>query len=220
MAFFGNLPEFGADIVSGISGGIFTGLLIGGLAAFLYYYFRIKKYNYVVRVYEKDKEGNTIEKDTDKGGIFIDKTTQYRLFVLKKYKVGLTPDKVPYMLKIQGNKVFRVVNVLQTGLKNFQYLNKPSIALNPGITFDVQDEDIAWALNAWEKFRLPSKHALLEKLIPHLAIAITGVFVIAIIYVMFKEGGFNADLIRQLADAATKISDNLAKASLGTTVVE
>jgi len=202
-----------------IWGWVWKALLLGGavgIAYFLsFYYRRQKRYKYIVRIFNKDATGQVIQQPDDKGGIFLDKKTQYRLFKLKKNKFGLDPDEIPYILNSMGKKI---VYLLQTGLKNYQFLT-PALSDNPGLVFNVQDEDVAWAINAWERYRNPYKNQFLEKIMPFIGMAFVFIVVVVALYYMVVKAGFNAELLRELAASSKEISANLAKASLGSAVV-
>lgn len=179
--------------------------------ALVHWFNKRKRYIYTVRVYEKDSLGNVIEKPTDSGGIFLDKKTQYRLFLLKNNKCGLTPDNVPYLLSSTGRKV---VYILQTGLKSFQYM-KPAVSDNPGITFGVQDEDVAWAINAYARHKAAFQTSLLEKVLPFLGMAFVFMTVIVALYYIFD----NMSVLTEVAASFRDTADTLAKIKLGTAVV-
>lgn len=176
-----------------------------------------KKYNWVVRIFNRDATGQVIQQPDDRGGgIFLDKKTSYRLFLLKKYKFGLDPDDIPYILTSGGQKI---VYLLQTGLKNFQYM-KPIISNDKELKFNVQDEDVAWAINAWERYKNPYKNKFMEQIMPFIGMAFVFLCVVVAIYYLTVKAGFNADLLRELSDSARAISNNMAKASLGTVVID
>ena len=57
---------------------------------------RKKRFYWQVKVYEIGQDGRPRIKDFDRGGIMMDKKTSNRLFTLKKFKVGMSPYKIPY----------------------------------------------------------------------------------------------------------------------------
>ena len=172
---------------------------------------RERRYNHNVNVYNTDAVGNIIQQRSDKGGIFIDRKTKYRLFLLKRNKFGLDPDKVPYIINYKGQ---RMVHLLQTGLKNYQYL-KPQFSPNPGLVFDVQDEDVAWAMNAWERYHNPFKSMFLEHIIPFLGMAFVFLKVVIALWFIFKNFGTLGDVAIAMKEAAIAMKE----AAIGTTVV-
>jgi len=201
-------------------GWIYWAILIGGFGLLSYgiafWFNKKKRYEWIVRIFNKDATGQVIQQPDDKGGIFLDKKTQYRLFMLRKNKFALDPDDIPYILTSKGKKI---VYLLQTGLKNFQYM-KPEISNNPGLVFNVQDEDVAWAINAWERYKNPYKNKFMEQIMPFLGMAFVFLIVVAALYFMIVKAGFNAELLTQLSESAKDIAASLAKASIGGTIVE
>lgn len=188
----------------------------GGLYLIAFYWNKRRRFSWTVRIFNKDATGNIVQEPDDKGGIFLDKKTQYRLFMLKRSKFGLDPDEIPYILTTKGTKV---VYLLQTGLKNFQFM-KPQVSGNPGIVFNVQDEDVAWAINAWERYKNPYKNQFIEKIMPFIGMAFVFLTVVVALYYIIMKSGFNAELLRELAASSKAIAESLAKASLGTVVVD
>lgn|SRR3990167_10919313 len=179
---------------------------------------RKKRFYWQVKVYEIGQDGRPRIKDFDRGGIMMDKKTSNRLFTLKKFKVGMSPDKIPYE---DGPKGIKIVNVLQLGLKQFRYLDRPVIQTNSPIAlaYGVGDEDVAWGINTIDHARMYEKKSTLDKLIPFLGMAFVFITVVVALYFLFVKAGFNKEMILSLADSATKISQNLAAANSGTTVI-
>ncbi len=184
---------------------------IGIVYAFAFYVNRIKRYNWVVRIFDKDANGQIIQQKDDKGGIFIDRKTNYRLFLLRRTKFGLDPDEIPYILTSKGQKI---VYILQTGLKNFQYM-VPKIVNDSQIVFNVQDEDVAWAMNAWERYKNPYKNKFLEHIMPFIGMAFVFLLVIISLYYIFKHIGVLSEVANAFKDAATEF----AKVQTGTEVI-
>lgn len=212
MAISESLGAYGWQAMGFLYKAVMAGLVLGAVAAVALWYRREKQYNWTVRVFEKDASGTHIEKRQDKGGIILNKKTNNRLFQLKNNKFGMDPDKIPYML---GTGDRKIVYLLQTGLKNFQFL-RPAVSNNPGVVFNVEDEDVAWACNAFDLYRLPSKNNILQQLLPVIGIAVLGVCFIAFIYLILDK----FDVLSQTAQAFQQASKELSKASLGSQVIE
>lgn len=191
--------------------------IIGGVL----WYLNKKKYDTLVRVYEENPKGSGILEECEQvqGGIFLDRKTKFRLFKLKKLRVGLSPDKIPY---INSTRFKKVVNVLRLGLKSYRFLDKPVMATNSPIcvNYGVQDEDVAWALNEVEKGDAYLKLTIWDKAKPFIGMAFVFLTVIVALYFVIVKAGFNAELLTRLADTSQAISENLARANLGTVVVE
>lgn len=189
---------------------------IAGFAAVAYAgafaYNRTKRYNYVVRIFNRDAIGNVIQLPDDKAGIFLDKKTQYRLFLLRRNKFGLDPDEIPYILSSKGKKI---VYLLQTGLKNYQFM-KPDISKAPELIFNVQDEDVAWALNAYERNKKPFGNKFLEQIMPFIGMAFVFTLVVVALFFIFKHIGVLTEVANAFRDAAIEF----AKVQTGTAVVD
>lgn len=198
-----------------IVGGLCFGVLcyIGAV-----WYNKKKRYVWSVNIYSIGKDGRPKLKEYDVAAILMDKKTQNRLFMLKNNAVALSPDNIPYT---EGPKESKIVNILQLGLKQFRYLDRPVLQQNSPLVlaYGVGDEDVAWAINSIDHAKMYEKKNLLDKLIPFLGMAFVFITVVVALYFLFVKAGFNADLLRQLAQTSMDISKNLAAASSGTTVV-
>lgn len=176
------------------------------------YIIRMRKYSWIIRVFERDSSGNLVQLADDKGGIFLDRTTNYRLLLLRKHKFGLDPDHIPYIMNSRGR---RITYLLRTGLKNYQFL-KPVVEENKGIKFNVEDEDVAWAVNAYQKYKIPNKNDLLKQILPILGIAVFGIIIVIMIYLILEK----FDVLSDVANALVQATDNMQRVNTGTTVVE
>jgi len=112
-------------------------MLIGG---FFLYQSKIKRYKqFKVTVWQKDGFGQLTEKYDD-AGIFTDKTTQKKRLWLRRNKVDLNADNIPF-IPTRGK---RNIYLLQTGLKNFRFI-RPDIS-DEYIKLSVGEEDVNWAI--------------------------------------------------------------------------
>ncbi len=107
-----------------------------------------------------------------------------------------------------------MVYLLQTGLKNFQFMI-PVINNKSKIVFNVQDEDVAWAMNAWERYKNPYKNKFLEHIMPFIGMAFVFLLVIISLYYIFKHIGVLSEVANAFRDAATEF----AKVQTGTEVI-
>lgn len=181
----------------------------------IWYINKTKRYSYRVVIYTKDAVGNLIQKKEDRAGIFLDKKTAYRLFKLKKNKFALDPDDIPYIMTEKGTKI---VYLLQTGLMNYQYL-KPQVSANPGLVFNVQDEDVAWAINAYERNKKIFQNNFLQQILPFIGMAFVFLTIVVALYFVFVKAGYNADTLEAIQAAQRAISENLRAAASGTAVI-
>lgn len=133
---------------------------------------------YKVVIWEKDGFGQWNEV-LDKGGVFVDKVTSNKRLFIKKANVGLCADNIPYLPGFKGS---RIVYLLRTGLKNFHFIRiNPEF---PKVTLQVGEEDVNWAINAYERQKKLGKSSIWDKLIDHLPMII-GSMVILIIFIYF-----------------------------------
>ncbi len=168
-----------------------------------------KRYNIPVEVIEKDTSTGVPVHEKDKGGIFFDRETGMRLFFLKKHKVGLKPDNIPFVRTPKGKKVF----VYRYGFRNFSFM-RPSID-NPEMVFSVGDEDISWALLAYERGNKVFVNTMLGQLMQMMPYIIGGVILIIMMVYMFKSIPYLKELTVELRGLAAE----MAKARAGTVVI-
>ena len=174
---------------------------------------RQMKYDIPVEIIEIDKSGTVYKKD--KGGIFFDKTGKYRLLWLKKYKVGLSPDKIPFVRTIGQNPIWkfwmqpRKVFLYQYGYKNFSYVT-PGIS-NPGIDFGVGDADVSWGLSAYESGKSLQLKAWYAQMMPYIGMIILAVTLMIITIYVFKSLPQIKDLIAATGKTAEQLGEAAAK---------
>jgi len=158
-------------------------LLAAGISFGLYKFMgKWKKYKeYQIVIWEKDGFGQWNEV-VDKGGVFIDKATNNKRLFLKKANVGLTADNIPYLPGAKGKKV---VYLLRSGLKNFHLIRvNPAY---PKVTLQVGEEDVNWAVNAYERQKKLGKNTIWDKLLDHLPMIIGSMVILIIFLYFFKN---------------------------------
>lgn len=200
--------------LSGVGNGImnFAMLMAGililiAIAVVLFIYMRNrKKYSeYHVVVKQLDSNGNVIE-TWDKGGVFVDKLTQHKRLFLKKGKVGLNCNNVPYTIAITPKgKVMKMVYLVKTGEKNYKFIHE-NIDKDI-IKYTVGEEDVNWSVTEYEKVKnTVGKNSFLEKYAPYIMFVVSILlFFIIVIYVLNK--------LEAILPLMQQISENLAAAS-------
>lgn len=183
---------------------LFVGALAAGGTMLYLWYRKYTQFDCVIL----NPANKSITKDT--AGIFVDSKTKNKRFFMRKSNVGLDPDNVPYMFG-QGGR--RIVFLIQDGLKNFRYLNLKFSDNTPQIL--VGEEDVNWAINAYEKQKKLFSNTLLAQLLPILIIAIPSMVILIIFVYFFKNFDVLRDVAVQLKEAAVAI----AQAKAGTLVV-
>ena len=206
------IKAVGAGVFKSIAYGVFISLFIGLIVFVIYFFLQKKRYEYVVRVWKKESDNdnneNLMQIGTDKAGVILDKKTNNRLLKFKNLKYDMSCDSIPYFYGV-GN--VKVINILQKGLKEYVFLEKPCLLSNSPekIGHGVQDKDIAFAINEIERAKMFEKKSTLEKLLPFIGMAFVFLTVVVALYFLFVKAGFNADMLKQLVAANTDISQNL-----------
>ena len=164
-----------------------------------------KKYQqYKCIIWERDGLGN-IRQYSDNAGIFVDKKTNNKRFFLQRSNVGLEPDNVPYV--IMDNK--KLVYLIRRGLKNFQYI-KPVISAE-GFEFKVTEEDVNWAINAYERQKKIFQENKFMQYLPFILLAFVSIIILIVFIYFFKEFG----VLREVAVALRQTAEALVQYKSG-----
>lgn len=173
-------------------------------------YLNWKRYDTLVYIIEH-ASGDTLMISSDQGGVYVEKKTNNKRFFLKKNDVGLNPDNIPYIINSKGQKA---VFVLKTGLKNFHYLDMKFLK-DLKFKVEVGEEDVNWALNAYEKHKKVFGETLLQKLLPYIGIALMGLFILAMIVVVLQK----MNVLVEVAEAFKEVAKINAQAGSGTAII-
>jgi hypothetical protein len=206
----GSLASGAGTIVALVVGAlVIIGIILGG---YFLYLDKVKKYQqFKCIIWSRDGFGNPTQK-TDGAGIFVDKDTQNKRFWMKNAKVGLSPDNVPY---IQVGKD-KLVYLIQVGLKNFRYIGLKELWDNPNyIKFTVGEEDVNWAINAYEKQKKLFGDNWLAQYLPFIILAFVCMIILILFVTLFNKFPLMKDMLQQMVE----ISKYLAQAKTGTTVI-
>lgn len=177
-----------------------------GLWLWFRHWKRYQQFNVVI--WEKDGFGQITE-TTDKAGIFVDARTKNKRFFLKKNKVGLSPDNVPYL---PGKR--KVVYLIKFGHKNFKYVNI-RIEETGAISLKVGEEDVNWAVNAYQRSKNLFLNNLLLQLLPFIALAFVSIIILIMFIYLFKK----LDALAEIMKATQSIAQNAAAMTQGTVVI-
>lgn len=205
------LEEYG-DILSGTLSFVTTIFLIiffgGVVIGIIYFYLRQKRYSqFECRIWFKDAFGQIKEKK-DSAGIFIDKKTHNKRFFIRKANVGLNPDKVPSIVK--GGK--NIVYLVQTGLKSFHFIQIDYA--EPKLVLKVGEEDVNWAVNAYERQKKLFQHNVLMQYLPFIALAFVAIIILIMFIYLFK----NMDVIAAAANSFNEATKSLGCGAGGTVI--
>lgn len=184
---------------------IFVILFIGGLmATAIVFYLKQKRFKeFKCIIIDKYKRVSF-----DQAGIFVDKKTNNKRFYMKKAFVGLDPNNVPYFVEA-GQKY---VIMFKTGLKNFHFIN---ININPNFELIVEEEDVNWAINAYERQKKLFQNSMLLQYLPFILLAFVSLIILILFIYLFKQ----VEHIKEFMEVAREIAVQLAQARTGTTVI-
>ena len=169
-----------------------------------------KRNDYVCHIVGKDGFKQAYL-ETDVAGVYIDKLTKNKRFFLRRNNVGLNPDNIPYITTAKGQKV---VYLKKIGLKNFKFISWESL-FTKDEKINVGEEDVNWAVNAYERQKAVFGTSLLEKMIPYMGLIIMGVFMIGLVYFVFSK----FDIMTQVLEETGKLIKELQTLKGGTTVI-
>jgi len=190
------------ESISGVASGalnvviliVFMLVVLAVVAAVILLVFKYRKYSeYDCVIFEKDGFGNLRYK-TDKAGIFVDGKTKNKRLFLKKNNVGLDPDNVPYIGGSKSKKVY----LFQNGLKNFRYIY---MNICGDFGFSVGEEDVNWAVNAYDRQKKMFQNTLLMQLLPFLVIAFVSIIILIMIIYILKDFNVLKDVAINLREA-------------------
>jgi len=179
-----------------------AGLAIGGVVGFKKWK-RYQQYDCVI--FERDGFGQ-LRQTRDKAGVFVDSTTKNKLLYLRKARIGLSPDIIPY---IQSNKGKQTIYLYKTGLANFHYINI-KIA-DPKINFTVGEEDVNWAYNAYERSKKFAASTLLMYM-PFILLAFVSIIILILFVYLFKA-------MPETMASVSEAAKHMAAYKSGTTVI-
>ena len=165
-----------------------------------------KKYSqYKIVIYSKDTFGQ-IKQEYDQAGIFVDKNTRNKRLFLKKNNVGLNADQIPYISDAKGKKTIYLYKV---GLKNFKYIKVTVNTETDNIKTHVGEEDVNWAINAYERAKKSFTQTMLMQYLPFIVLA----FVSIIILIMFLYFFQQFSVLKELGVALQSTAQTLAGGS-------
>ena len=160
-------------------------------------------------IWGKDGFGQIVEK-TDRAGIFVDGKTQNKRFFIRKANVGLECNNIPYVQS--GSQ--KIVYLLQTGLKNFRFI-KPKIS-DDLMTFEVGEEDVNWAINAYEKQKRLFNQNILLQYMPFILLAFVSIIILIMFIYFFKE----FPTLFKVAEALKEAAVAFAQSQGGTVILK
>lgn len=189
---------------------IFGAFIVGVVGAIIWWFIYYRRFSqYKVLIFERDGFGE-LRATEDGAGIFVDRRTQNKRFFIKKAKIGLCPDNIPY-LPIGKT---RVVWLFKKGLKNYHFL-KPKIDADGIMSIGVGEEDVNWAIHEYEKHKLLFTTNKFMQYAPYILFFGTVMLIMVLLIYFFKQFSVLADVGNSLVETAKII----AGASSGTVVL-
>lgn len=185
---------------------VFALIFLFAIGGFLYVVIQRRRRYSEFHCHIWDKQGHL---SYDRAGIFVDKKTNNKRLFLEKANVGLSPDNVPY--KQHRNE--KVVYLLQTGLKNFQYITAET---QGEFKITVTEEDVNWAINAYDRQKKLFNQSLLMQYMPFILLAFVSIIILIIFIYFFKE----FKTLREFAVVMKETAQTLAQAKSGTVVIQ
>ena len=170
---------------------IFVLLLI--TAGFTWFLFNRKLKNQYDCIIITDKG----DYEKDQAGIYKDWKTKNRLFHLKKNKVGLAPDNIPY--KWVGKR--KTVFLFKTGLKRFHFIDiQPE---GEDLSYSLTQEDLNLANEEHEKSKKTFSTTLLMQLIPIISIAVVALVALFIVIFVYRKFDVLVEVSQNLKETAS-----------------
>ena len=190
---------------------IFVAVVVGAVA---YLFVSKSKYEkFKVIIYSEDGFKQLVQRH-DTATIHIDKKTGNKRFFVKKASVGLEADNFPYVMGSRGDKT---VYLLQTGLKNFRFIN---IKIDvPRVELKVGEEDVNWALNEFDRAikMFDAKDKMLQYM-PYIILAFVSIVILIMFIYFFKSFPQLVEMSAQLKEAMM-YGAQAAASNSGTTII-
>jgi len=174
------------SLINGISIFLMVFIALATLGFILWYYLRKKKYNqYTVRILDKDSNGKSYERP-DRAGVFLDKKTGFKLLWLEKEKIGMNPNNIPYISRLdKKGRIIKIVTLRKIGVNNYVYID---IKVGETVEISVGEEDLNNATQEMVKIRRTfNKESWLSKLAPYMMFIITVLITMIILISLFNK---------------------------------
>jgi len=168
------------------------------------------KYTTRTNIWYKDPFGK-IRCRKDLGGVFHDKKSDMKLFFLKKARVGLKPDTIPYVEYDAKFFPKKEVNLFQHSLKNFAFI-KPLVS-NPEMVLEVGEADVNWAVYEMRKYQNVFAQNDMKQIMAFVGLIVIVFAILILVYFLVQKFEVLSEVATSLENAANILSVG------GTTVV-
>lgn len=205
MSISDSLASYGSGALDVLLIGFLIAVVVGILVLLLVVWTKYKRFSeYTAIIWYRDGF-DQLQQRHDTGGVFVDKKTLNKRLFLRKANVGLDPDNIPFLT---GPKGKRYVYLYQRGLKNFLYL-RPNVRTD-SVSIEVGEEDVNWAINAYERQKKLFGGNLLLQYMPFIALAFVSIIILIIFIYFFKDFEVLAEMAAALRDAAQAFAQGQA----------
>jgi uncharacterized membrane protein len=210
----------GTQIINGLLITLVVLIVMGTIAFFLWKWIVKRKYNeYRIIIYEKDATGN-VHEYYDRGGIFTDNKTGFKLLFLEKIKKGLNPNNPPYTIaKDRKGRLVKTIYLRRVGVSNFRFI-KMTLS-DEGMSFTVGEEDANWYQHEMEKIdRMTGKSNMWAQLAPIITVILAMVILLIVVIVLFNKLEVFSQAASSLAESSKvqlEISQTLQNMTIGKT---
>lgn len=198
-----------ASLLNGVLTTLAIIITIAIIGILVVWWFKKRKYGqYKIIIWEKDSTGNTHEY-YDRGGVFLDKKTGFKLLFLEKQKKGLNPNNIPYVIsKDRKGRLVKTVYLKKIGVSNLVYCEMKLD--NEDVNLKVGEEDVNWASQEIETIkRQYNKENWLTKLAPYILFIITIMIVMIVLISLFNKFG----VIEQASANLQKVAESNERAT-------
>jgi len=182
-----------------------TAVIIGiGIVGYLVWFYTKKKkfQQYRIRILDKDSNGKAYEW-SDRGGVFLDKKDGIRLLYLEKAKVGLNPNKIPYISTLdKKGRIIKIVTLRRIGVNNYVFVN---IEVGDAVKFTVGEEDLNNSHKEMGKIRRTfNKESWLKNAAPYIMYIISMLLLMIVLISLFNKFTVLSDVGKSMDSVAEK----------------
>jgi hypothetical protein len=189
-----------------------TILVMAVMGAAAFWFVMNKKFNIDCVIFSKVNNGYV--RVLDKAGFVKDPKTKEMHLKLKKHKVSLNADNVPYLLNSTGGG--KTLFLYQNGIRSFSFI-VPNVK-EQGAEMTVMEEDISWAVREYNKNVSLFGQSGLDKMMPFMVWGLIVVGSIVMLSLLLKKFDVLADVAENLRMASVELAK--ANAAGGGTIIQ
>jgi len=170
-----------------------------GIIGLLWWWNKKRKHfgQFKVVIFNFDGAGNVITTQDD-AGIFVHKGTKAKRLWLKKGKVGLSADNIPFILTQRGKQIY----LLKIGAKNYRYIK---FNFKNNFEIEVGEEDVNWGVQTYEINKKQFMSDKLMQYLPYISLALVSMVIVIIFIYFFKQFGVLREVAVQFKETAKQL---------------